>query len=240
MSSRGLGYNAEVSSHTSILLSIPQSQSQQDVALTFLGQDIANQNPDLHFVNQEETPLQIEDVRQLSQEMMLRPYQSETSTFVILQIDRASLPAQNALLKSLEEPPEHVQIILVTNHPENVLATIQSRCILKRVGEQETADTRHEAGEEKSDAETLMETLRTSPILSIAFTLSEQYKDRDAAEKLLQQLTFLLHQKNQHSPQTKYVQSLQAALVTQDLLQKNVNVRLALEDFFFQLQKLLA
>jgi DNA polymerase III delta prime subunit len=222
-----------MASNTSLLLSI-SSISHQEAVLGFLHQTPDQQNPDLHFVNQEEEPLQIEDVRQLTTDMTRSPYQSPQSIFVILHIDTASLPAQNALLKSLEEPPAHVQIILTTNRPENVLATIQSRCILKKI--ETFAST--EKSQEHTDFQSLLDELQGSR--STALTLSEKYKDRAEALQFLQQLASFLHQKNQQHPQTNSIQALRATVITQDFIEKNANVRLALEDLFFQFQSIFA
>ena len=226
--------HTHMSSNISLLLSLSQSQSHQDAVLKFLGrQTTAPQDPDLHFINQEDAPLQIEDVRQFTQEMVMRPYQSATSTFVIFQIDRASLPAQNALLKALEEPPEHVQIILTTSRPESVLATIQSRCLVKNLGQLGQLE---QLGQENTGIKTMLDTLQnpSQSQYSAAFALSEQYKDRTEATKMLQQLIIFLHRQNQEQPQPKHIQALKAALTTQDFLEKNGNVRLALEDLFFE------
>jgi DNA polymerase-3 subunit delta' len=54
--------------------------------------------------------------------------------FVVLEADLMSSPAQNALLKTLEEPPGGVTIILVAERPEDLLPTTRSRCALVRFG----------------------------------------------------------------------------------------------------------
>jgi DNA polymerase III delta prime subunit len=191
------------------------------------------QHPDLHFVNQEDEALQIEDVRRLTQEMTLQPYQTSKSTFIIFQIDKASAPAQNALLKSLEEPPAHVQIFLTTHRVEQVLPTIQSRCVIQLIGAPTLID------DEKIKEKELIHQLFQSTLegsYSDIFGLSEKYKDRAEALTFMQGLINILHHQNQEKPLPKNIHALRAALTTQDMIEKNVNVRLALEDFFLRLK----
>lgn len=229
---------------TSVLLVVPANTLHQEAVAIFLetnlleGKGTINltNNPDFHFINQEDAPLQIADVRQMTQDMSLQPYQSSISTFIIYKIDEASLPAQNALLKSLEEPPSHVQIILTTSNIDNVLPTIQSRCGIKKISTQ--TERSEEQKQNSIDISDLIKNLPTTSNVAI-FAISEKYKDRAEALVFLSQLLELLHQKNQQQPQRQYVQALNAILQTQSLVKKNVNVRLALEDLFFQLKTLL-
>lgn len=219
--------------YTSLLIVLQNGTSHQEVLNTFLSTEKNAAAPvDLHFVNQPDTPLQIDDVRQLAQDMMMTPYQSDHSTFVILEIDKASLPAQNALLKSLEEPPQHIQIMLTTSRIEKVLPTIQSRCVIKIF-----ADQSEPANQE--DINQIFQQIKKDSFTNL-FLLSEKYKERGEAMKFLDQLTRFLHQRNQEQPQLSYTQALKFLITTQDTLEKNVNVRLALEDLFFRLKTLFA
>ena len=58
----------------------------------------------------------------------LRPYEGRTRVFIILEADRMSAEASDALLKVLEEPPSDVVFVLTSDRPELLPATIQSRC----------------------------------------------------------------------------------------------------------------
>ena len=257
-----------MSSDMSVLLLLPANTSHQAQVLKYLEKisDVKSNSPDLHFVNalpvdsseeKNETdrswssiidsePLTIERVRDLTQEMALSPYQEKYSTFVILRIDSASLPAQNALLKAVEEPPAHVRLILTTSRMEQVLPTIQSRCVVVQIPESNV--TTKTAGEStkkipedpiKTEAKQIYnllflgnQTARTGKY-SAAITLAEKYKDREPALQLVQDLLLFVHRQNQQQPQTKNVQVLQRLIATQSMLEKNVNVRLAMEELFF-------
>jgi len=66
------------------------------------------------------------------------------------------------------------------------------------------------------------------------FKISEQYKERDQALKLMRDITIMLHQLLQTQPTAHQVTWLKQALLTTQRLEKNVNARLAIEDFLLQ------
>ncbi|MBN1815832.1 MAG: DNA polymerase III subunit gamma/tau [Sedimentisphaerales bacterium] len=70
----------------------------------------------------------VDDVRQLRQNAIYRPARARYKIYIIDEVHMLSTQAFNALLKILEEPPEHVKFIFATTEPNKVLPTIQSRC----------------------------------------------------------------------------------------------------------------
>ena len=70
----------------------------------------------------------VEHIRELRQNAIYRPARARYKIYIIDEVHMLSVSAFNALLKTLEEPPEHVMFILATTEPNKVLATIQSRC----------------------------------------------------------------------------------------------------------------
>src|SRR5258708_5499254 len=185
--------------NTSLLLfcqrSVPQLQQVEKYLQTVCQLQTQN-NPDLHYLNVEGEALQIETVRELATQMVQTPYQSPQSVFVIFQVQTASFPAQNALLKSLEEPPAHVRFILTTDQPDQVLPTIRSRCVLVR-GESR-AKSLDPATNNKEIAE-VFSSIQTGSFTDL-FAISEKYKDREAALQLIETLIQFLHDKNSHEP----------------------------------------
>jgi len=69
-----------------------------------------------------------EDMRVLCANASYRPARARYKIYVIDEVHMLSMHAFNALLKTLEEPPEHVKFILATTDPQKVPATIHSRC----------------------------------------------------------------------------------------------------------------
>ncbi|OQY06285.1 MAG: hypothetical protein B6I25_04230 [Planctomycetales bacterium 4572_13] len=70
----------------------------------------------------------IDNIRELIQNVIYRPARARFKIYIIDEVHMLTKEAFNALLKILEEPPEHVKFIFATTEPNKVLATIQSRC----------------------------------------------------------------------------------------------------------------
>ncbi len=70
----------------------------------------------------------VDEVRELRSHVSLSPFGSRYKVYIIDEVHMLSLPAFNALLKTLEEPPDRVVFILATTEPQKVPVTIRSRC----------------------------------------------------------------------------------------------------------------
>ena len=77
--------------------------------------------------------LKVEQVRAIRQSLVLKPYQGKYRLALVLRFEEANASSANALLKTLEEAPEHVILILTAGSPEQLLPTIVSRCELLRL-----------------------------------------------------------------------------------------------------------
>ncbi len=76
------------------------------------------------------TVIGIEAIRDIISSAYLQPYEGRMRVFIINGADRMSTDAANALLKVLEEPPDSVLLVLLSDNPEGVLPTVRSRCQL--------------------------------------------------------------------------------------------------------------
>jgi DNA polymerase-3 subunit gamma/tau len=70
----------------------------------------------------------VDEIRELRENAIYRPARSRYKIYIIDEVHMLTTQAFNALLKTLEEPPEHVKFIFATTEPNKVIATIQSRC----------------------------------------------------------------------------------------------------------------
>jgi len=84
--------------------------------------------PDLQIIAAEKNTIQIEQVRVLQSDAALSPLEGRFKVFIIREIERATPPAANALLKTLEEPPPHVILLLTSHRRDLALPTVLSRC----------------------------------------------------------------------------------------------------------------
>lgn len=90
----------------------------------------AGKHPDLHLVAPENNTLRIDQIRTLQHDLALSPVEGRYRVAIIDGMEKATAEASNALLKSLEEPPPNVVLILIAPEPESLLPTIVSRCQL--------------------------------------------------------------------------------------------------------------
>jgi len=72
--------------------------------------------------------IKIEQIRQLQKEFHYHPFEGKYKIVIIDNADKMLIPAQNSLLKTLEEPTGHALLILITSNPTALLPTIRSRC----------------------------------------------------------------------------------------------------------------
>lgn len=86
--------------------------------------------PDLHVVARpdDRQGLAVDQIRELQRQLSLAPLAGSRRVTLLMDVDRASLGAANALLKTLEEPPPRVILLLTAGDAEQVPATIVSRC----------------------------------------------------------------------------------------------------------------
>lgn len=70
----------------------------------------------------------IDEIRQLRENVKFSPAHGRYKIYIIDEVHMLTQEAFNALLKTLEEPPQHVKFIFATTHPNKVIATVSSRC----------------------------------------------------------------------------------------------------------------
>lgn len=109
-------------------------------------QTAAMTHPDLAVIQAENEggTLKVEQVRELKRTVSLKPYQAAYRVGLFLRFEEANPSASNALLKTLEEAPPHVILLLTAETPEALLPTIVSRCETLRLRPLPIEDVRRE------------------------------------------------------------------------------------------------
>lgn len=86
-------------------------------------------HPDVHIIGSDvDEAVKIENIRQMHKEISLRPYEAKRKIFIVDNAHNMTADSANALLKTLEEPPQHNLLILITEKPNLLFKTIISRC----------------------------------------------------------------------------------------------------------------
>ena len=88
-------------------------------------------HPDVKWVTHEKAnSIGVDDVReQINNDIVIKPYSSKYKVYIIDEAEKMTVQAQNALLKTIEEPPEYAVILLLTSNIDSLLPTIRSRCV---------------------------------------------------------------------------------------------------------------
>lgn len=85
-------------------------------------------HPDIKLINEEGETIKINTVREMIQTVYEKPILSNKKIYIINDCDKMTKEAQNSLLKTLEEPPEYIVMILIASNSDMILNTIKSRC----------------------------------------------------------------------------------------------------------------
>ena len=98
-------------------------------------QAASGSQPDIiHVVHEKPASIGVEDIRgQVNGDIAIKPYRSPYKIYIIDEADKMTVQAQNALLKTIEEPPSYAVIMLLTENAEALLPTIRSRCVMMKL-----------------------------------------------------------------------------------------------------------
>lgn len=176
----------------------------------------------LHLIP--EDSLGIAEVRQLQTFLSKKPLVNKQNVVVIHNAEKLTLPAQQALLKTLEEPPGNAQLYLVTSTPESLLPTILSRVQVIDASMHSTFDP-----EKVEKAKVLLEKLQKAKKGERLAILDTESLTRDTALDFLANLEFHLHQ-------NLAIAAIYPQLVlARKYLKANVNVKLCMDNFALNL-----
>ena len=100
----------------------------------------SNNNPDFSLIEPDGTSIKIEQIRQIQKKIIEAPIISKNKVYIIDDANLMTTEAQNCLLKTLEEPPEFVTIILIGSKESSFLSTIKSRCTIIKFQEIENEE----------------------------------------------------------------------------------------------------
>ena len=95
-------------------------------------QALSSNQPDIIRVTHEKpNTISVDDIRvQINNDVAIKPYSSHYKVYILNEAEKMTQQAQNALLKTLEEPPEYAVILLLTANVNSLLPTILSRCVV--------------------------------------------------------------------------------------------------------------
>lgn len=91
----------------------------------------ANQPDIIRVIHEKPNTIGVDDIRtQINTDIAIKPYSSPRKIYIIQEGEKMTAQAQNALLKTLEEPPAYAVILILTTNVDALLPTILSRCVV--------------------------------------------------------------------------------------------------------------
>lgn len=185
-------------------------------------------HPDIFWLTPEEgkSSISIEQAHNLVSSLRLKPNQAAFKLAIISPAHALTVPAQNALLKTLEEPPDNTKILLATSMPQRLLPTILSRCVKI-------------ASEQKSILKNPFQfyPALTGQSVSEALKLSDSWgaHKEDVKDKLYTLLDEVkaIYRRDENA---KAITDQKAIIACITQVEGNVNLKLALDHLFLKLR----
>ena len=211
----------------------------------------SSNNPDFEIIEPDGNNIKIEQIRELIKKVYEKPIVSNKKVYIINDSNLMTKEAQNSLLKTLEEPPEYVTIILIASNENLFLPTIKSRCtkIMFRKLTDSELKTILERKYNKLNIQELMlkiadgsvnkavslegkeelynkvnriySSLENVNIIELINSKEDIFKDKEEAIEMLEYINLIFFQKI--SSNLKYVECMKIVEDTKDRLKKNNN-----------------
>ncbi len=177
----------------------------------------------------------IESVRDFVRALTQSPLNSPFKVGVIEEIERLTTEAQNALLKTLEEPPPHTYLLAETSAVESLLPTILSRFLLVNLGAGVASN------EEKNTTKQMLIAIAGSGIANRLQRVDELARSREDGRRLvdamLTTISTMLHEKDPVIPTHALTRFTRKLLAARSQLAVNVNPRLVLDNVFISISE---
>ncbi len=220
---------------------IASNQELQEKKLLEICEDLKIDPLDRTYIKSEkETSLGIELIKRLQIKIFLKPFKGQDKAVIIPQAELLTIPAQNALLKLLEEPPAHTFVFLLGSNREVFLPTILSRCQIIEIKSESQSYKEDEKGKVKHQFELWTKQSPGDALKQAEILAKEKDKTLASLQKIIvigeSVLKDDIKGKKRTSEIAYQLQQLQKTYTT--LKSTNTNPRLALEQLFLSFLKL--
>ncbi len=149
----------------------------------------SDNNPDFRIIEPEGNSLKIEQIREFQKKVAEKPIISNKKVYIINDSDKMTIEAQNCLLKTLEEPPEFVTIILIGANESAYLDTIKSRCMIlhfNKISEEDISKYLEENFQTKINSKIMLKAFQGS--IGKAIQLQNKQEEYEQIENVITNL----------------------------------------------------
>ena len=223
----------------------------------------SNNNPDFIEIEPDGNSIKIDQIRELQRKIIEAPITSNKKVYIINNADLMTKEAQNCLLKTLEEPPEFVVLILIGSVESNFLNTIKSRSMIlkfqdipkeeikkyltekydiKNINEEilETFEGSIGKAEYLIDKQELYESIHdiineipTKDLIDILKKADIIYKSQDDKFDILEYMNIKIY--NKIKTDLRYINGIQIIEETKKRLRANSNYNMCIDNMLFKL-----
>lgn len=223
----------------------------------------SDNNPDFQLIEAIDGKIKIEQIRQMQRKVAEKPIISNNKVYIIDDADTMTTEAQNCLLKTLEEPPEYITIILICTNEGNLLSTIKSRCtrmqfepikedelkkyIKSKLPDEQISDNIIELAQgsigkaiklnEKKDIyeniENILLSMQTKDLIDIVQMSEIIYKSKEEIKPILEYINVLLMKLSKQN--IKYINCVQIVEETKRRIKANSNYDMCIDYMIFSM-----
>lgn len=222
-------------------------------------------NPDFQIIEPDGNTIKIEQIREIQKKVLEKPIISSKKIYIINDSHKMTKEAQNCLLKTLEEPPEYITIILIGTNESAFLSTIKSRCTIlhfqdipenelhqflkeqKGIEIQDNILLKAFGGsigkaielkdkqEEYSKLQQVISNLKNVDILEIFENTKMLYENKEDINNILQYINTILL--IQADVDVRYTDCIQVVEETKRRLQSNSNYDMTIDNMLLQMKE---
>lgn len=219
--------------------------------------------PDLLYIEPDGNSIKIEQIREMQKRVQEKPIQASKKVYIIDEADKMTKEAQNCLLKTLEEPPEFVTIILIGTNENAFLTTIKSRCMIlhfNRIKDEQLKKYLQENYNMQNitqnmlemyqgsigkaiylkdkeniyqELEKISEQINTKDLIEIMKSAEILYKEKDEIYEMLDYINILLLKKAKED--YRYTNCIQIVENTKKRLKQNANYDMSIDNMLFNI-----
>ena len=219
----------------------------------------SNNNPDFNMIEPDGNNVKIDQIRDLVKNVYEKPIVSNKKVYIINDSNLMTKEAQNSLLKTLEEPPEYVTIILISENENMFLPTIRSRCakiVFNKLKDQEIKTILKQkynitevsslvlkiadgsikkalnVGQKEQDYEiinNIYDNIENLSIIDIINSKEEIFKDKEDVEEVLEYINLIFFEKAIKNLQ--YANCMRLVEQTKERLKNNNNFDMTIDNF---------
>lgn len=222
-----------------------------------------NNNPDFIFIEPDSGNIKIDQIREMQKSVSEKPIISSNKVCIINDADLMTIEAQNCLLKTLEEPPTYMTIILIGTNESDFLATIKSRCtiiyfnriedkVIKKYLQQKFKDelvtqeiidiadgsigkaiNLNDKSEIFTNAKQVIESIEKYDIIDVLKKADTIYKSKEEIFEILEYINVLLINKSKEN--YKYANCIETVEETKKRIKSNSNFNMCIDYMLFSI-----